>query len=99
MSRLRTGLRAAVASVVMATGFVAVTAAPAAAACSHARVGQVMSICAQDLALRRDCSGKAWMGWLYRDDRFRIDADYGDWVWGYSYKHNRYGCVQDGWFM
>lgn len=98
MARLRNGLRAAVAATVIATGIV--VASPAAyAACSHARVGTTMTICAQDLALRDNCSNKAWMGWLYRGDRFRVDADYGDWVWGYSYKHNRHGCVQDGWFM
>jgi hypothetical protein len=91
-------LRIAVAATVFA-GALVVSAAPAQAACTNARVGQVMTICAQDLALRTDCGSKAWMGWLYRGDRFRIDADYGGWVWGYSYKHNRHGCVQDGWFM
>lgn len=98
MARLRKGLRAAVAASVFATAL-AVTAAPAQAACAHARVGQVMTICAQDLSLRANCDNKAWSGFLYRGDKFRVDADYGDWVWGYSYKHNRHGCVQDGWFM
>jgi hypothetical protein len=98
MARLRHGLRAAVAGTIFATALV-VAAPPAHAACSTARVGTVMTICAQDLSLRRDCNNKAWMGFLYRGDRFRVDIDYGDWVWGYSYKHNRHGCVQDGWFM
>ncbi len=97
MARLRKGLRAAVAGAVF-TATIAVAAPPAQAACSHARVGQVMTICAQDLSLRRDCDSKAWTGFLYQGDRFRVDADYGDWVWGWSYRHNRHGCVQDGWF-
>jgi hypothetical protein len=98
MAHLRTGLRAATAVAVFATALVA-AASPAQAACSNARVGQVMTICAQDLSLRTDCTSKAWMGFLYRGDRFRVDVDYGSWVWGYSYRHNRHGCVQDGWFM
>jgi len=98
MASLRNGLRTLVVGAVMMTGIV-VAAPSAQAACIHARVGQTMTVCAQDLALRTNCDTKAWMGWLYRGDKFRVDADYGDWVWGYSYKHNRYGCVQDGWFM
>jgi hypothetical protein len=98
MAHLRNGLRAAVAGTVLAAALV--VAAPSAyAACGNARVGQVMTICAQDLSLRTDCNEKAWMGFLYRGDRFRVDVDYGAWVYGYSYKHNRSGCVQDGWFM
>ena len=96
---MRSRLRAAVvAAVVFATPFV-VAVEPAQAACVHARVGQVMTICAQDLSLRTNCTDKAWTGFLYRGDRFRVDADYGGWVWGWSYRHNRHGCVQDGWFM
>lgn len=97
MATLRNGLRAAVAGTIFATALV-VTAAPAQAACRDARIG-VMTICAQDLSLRTNCNDKAWMGFLYRGDKFRVDVDYGSWVYGYSYKHNRHGCVQDGWFM
>ena len=93
----RNGLRAAVAGVMLASALF-VAASPAQAACRDARIG-VMTVCAQDLSLRTDCYYKAWSGVLERGDKFRVDIDYGSWVYGYSYKHNRHGCVQDGWFM
>lgn len=99
-ARTRLGLRVAVAAVTLATALVAT--APAAQAnhtrCYHARVGTVQAVCATDLAFRTDCDTKAWSGWLYTGDRTYVAADYGDWVRVYSYKHNRWGCVQDGWF-
>ncbi|MFD3762011.1 hypothetical protein [Streptomyces sp. NPDC058622] len=68
------------------------------ASADNGHVGRTETVCATDLSFRSGANSGAWMGYLHRGDKIRLEQRNGNYVRGFSARHNRTGWVQDGWF-
>ncbi|MDI5966676.1 hypothetical protein [Streptantibioticus silvisoli] len=97
MFTLRQAKRAGLTAAVAGTALIA-AAVPAFA--QNAVVGDRMTICTTDLAVRTQPLG-AWMGELSNPQTFQVERTdpSGDWVYGFAYGDiNAHGWVQNGFF-
>ncbi len=82
----------------LAGAALAVTAVPASA--QNAIIGDRMTICTTDLAVRTQPLG-AWMGKLANPQTFQVERTdpSADWVYGFAYGDiNAHGWVKNGFF-